>query len=211
MAMDDETLDVGDAVRTVEKALAYDAPLRARAEGLSWMVWGLLFSTVVLFQETIEPMPYPFMYAIWIPSVATAMVLGVAAVWRLAGIARPAFTPGPARVAIGVGAFIVGGVLTTFGFFVVDATGSYAAVTMAIAAFPWGLLAWFQWDRMTRAGRRAMVAAGAAMAVLYTTYVESSRIIGYETPGTNLGPFDLGLLLVGVVPFLLGLAWTFRR
>lgn len=206
---DANELNVQGAIDTLEKALAYDAPLRTRGEGLSWLVWGLAFCLVALVTSGRVDWPLWVSYAVVIPLWATVALVGTSAVWRLAGIARPALSPSPVKVAIGV-AGVAGGlfVLNWIGFAVLNATGSAAILALVMPSVPWGLLGWVQWSRLSAAGRRATVALGVLMALLFLTYVEFVMTGEYFWDAVGVRVIT-GIM--GGIPIVVGLAWTFRR
>lgn len=202
-------LDVKGAVQSIEKALAYEAPLRTRAEGLSWMVWGLVLAVLALVVGGRVDWPLWVTYAIVIPMWAGLGLGGTSAVWRLAGTARPALSISPVKVAIGVAAVVVGFfVVNLIGWSVYNATGSYAVLALVLPTVPWGLLGWLQWTRLSAAGRRATVVLGLLMPILFVTYVEFVM-----TSPIFWDPVGIAVItaIQGGIPVVVGLAWTFRR
>ena len=86
-----ERLSVRGAIEAIQRATSYGEPLRRRAEGLTWMAWGLaaggLFLTALFLslvvQVTWEEAWVDFIFVPW-------MLVGLAltyAAWRMAGVA----------------------------------------------------------------------------------------------------------------------------
>ncbi|HVM46000.1 MAG TPA: hypothetical protein VM582_08710 [Candidatus Thermoplasmatota archaeon] len=192
--------EVRDAIATIERATAYDAPLRRRTEGVTWIVWGLASAVVLLTISALMDLPGwqpPYAaLAMW-PLIGLA---GISAVWRIAALSAPALGSDPRRVvraALLAGAAAVA--LGTLAWYAYVWTGTYAVSSGIFAFLPWALANGAQWRRMTDAGRRIAIVAGIVMAI-------GGPLIASAWP---MVPSALDILvlagLLGGVPFAIGL------
>jgi len=199
-------LPTKDALATIQRLSAFDAPLRHRAEGLSWMVWGLASGSVLLVQGMLDHLPWQASAAMTGLAWPALGVLTTSAVWRLAGVGRGGLAWPMRRVALAaLGIAFATFVLFEVGYFVYLRTDSYVLFAALVGALPWGLLGLIQWGRLTPPARRATLVAGAAMASALAVWVQFFLV--------ERGDVDF-LVFVAVsagVPTALGLAWVFRR
>jgi hypothetical protein len=79
-----------EAARVIHDAKSWDAILRQRTEGLTWMMWGFVACAMFLSYEFAarEHAPTWIWPTLWIPWVLAGNVFNVV-LWRTAAVARP--------------------------------------------------------------------------------------------------------------------------
>lgn len=218
----DAELTPEQAARTIEEARSYERPLRRRAEGVTWMIWGLVAAGIQLSFSAAPSLVRPYapeavpahevLPAWYSPLVVLGwLTVGVAfthAVWRIASLKAPELSARPLRTALG-GLLFVG--LIYGGFAVLSWLGGELPEalfpTLAIGA-AWlgvGVLDVFQ---TTDRGRRTLVAIGVlvlAAGVLAAVLLPWSGVIEYSDRLTYDTTAPITILAGGGIPLLAGL------
>jgi hypothetical protein len=204
-----ETLTVEQAVATIEAARQYEEPLRRRTEGVTWMLWGLvtagLFASgtalglVVGFSHPAIAL-YPF---VWL----AAGIAGTKAVWSIAGVSLPPTREGQRRSLLSI---LAAAAVVAVAWGVPSALLPEAALppfALLGNAAPWVVLGLLNPHRATGVGRRAMVAAGAGIALV--ALVTSPLVANAGHAAWDIVTL-LGIVAGGGGPFLAGL-WQALR
>lgn len=225
MAGPPASMSPAQALDEVRRALRYEASLRSRTEGLTWIVWGLASAATFLTFEAVTSLYYgdtPFTQGtgfeeqrapwwtggLWLPWLVLG-ILTTYALWRSAALAsRDVADRSPRHVLVFVG------------WIAAVAAGWLVAVLVLpdanVATFPvmgigtaWILLGALNLYRGTRLGRvvattigAAIFVAGLAMAATMSPHASVDR------SGAIVG--HVAAIVTGLIPFLGGLWQTLR-
>lgn len=206
-----EALSLSSALETIDRAQAFDAPLRRRTEGLTWMVWGLVVAVIQISfaaadnwfgTEAQWPLwAYPLFLFGW-PSIG---IVTTYALWRTVGLASAAAAE-RSRWSILAGALWLP--LVYLGWAIVLFLGRgvpSSAMPLLGMGFAWTLLGAFNVFRATSTGRRVLLAVGAAV---FLAGVVTSMVPAQQ------GGWHLAEVLIiavgGGAPFTAGLWQTLR-
>lgn len=91
---DKPTLDAQDALATISETVQLEHALRSRTEGITWMIWGLIWVGYELSFDAwawiIRPEPFdPLVgWLMWVPWVLAGTLITVA-LWRTAAVSVP--------------------------------------------------------------------------------------------------------------------------
>lgn len=151
--------------------MGYTQPLRRRAEGISWVFFGLAsalfaFSYAWLYQNGYDP-TFRLM-AVWLIGYALFGAGPALLVWRLADVMEPGQAIDGKRVAASIAVLATTLVAANWALWhVLGETQLTVALNISIFGLaPWVGLALVQWPRLSTNGRRDTVLLGAAMALL---------------------------------------------
>jgi hypothetical protein len=202
--MAEAKLSVEQAVQTIARVSAYEAPLRRRTEGVTWMVWGLVTAGLVASGSALERYGVPFsnpVYELYPFLWLAAGIVATKAVWSIAGVSLPPTKEGARRTALAIAlAIVVTVAVWTVALVAVPISAAPAFILIGLAT-PWVVLGTINPHRATRAGRLAMIASGAALfatAFAMLPYLPSDHDAGFrlmEVLGTFVGcgaPFVAG-------------------
>jgi len=163
--MSPQELSLQEAAATIAEARAYEEPLRRRTEGVTWMLWGLITAGVIASGSALElllPLSHP-VYAIYPFLWLGAGVLGTKAVWSIAGVSLPPTREGMRRSAVAIILAAATVAVVWLGAIVLVPVSALPAFILLGLGAPWVALGMFNPHRVSRSGRTAMVASGAAM------------------------------------------------
>lgn len=198
-------LSVSDAVAAIDRVRALEEPLRRRAEGVTWVVWGIVttgfFAVVAALEHTHGPYWFLWM-GVAIPAWLGLGVLGAEMVWRIASLTRARLAPDAGKVAL---ALLVLTLLTVGLLAAVYplSTPSGTAQGLVLLVLPWSLLAAVQWGRSTEVGRRLTIGIAVLVLVLGGAYLLGRDGVAYAGGSALV----IGLIMGGV-PVAAGTAWT---
>ncbi|HEX2021235.1 MAG TPA: hypothetical protein VHH36_00865 [Candidatus Thermoplasmatota archaeon] len=155
------------SLRIIEGAISHEGTLRARAEGLTWALWGLVLAAVFLMYAAAGPaygeadVPSWFA-ALWVPWVAAGAAVTVA-LWRAAAVSAP--LPRPAA-GWGVTALWIGAIAVAFGLLsLAPAPRNPESAPVVAVGLAWLLMGAPNLFRATPTGRRVVVGIGLATAL----------------------------------------------
>lgn len=209
-----------EAVDAIDRATGYEAPLRRRAEGVTWMVWGIVtvgiqltFSSAstIFFRPAAERAaltPGWFEPAV----VVTWALVGVAttaAVWRVASLRLPSLGGRDLRSAAGAALWLPLVYLGIGTLYVVAAGLPVAFYPLLGIGAAWTLLGAFDLLDATPVGRRVLVAVGI---LIVTAGVAASVTIARPGPEAvrYADTAPVTVFVGGGAPFLAGLWQTLR-
>ncbi len=90
-----ETLEPREALATISDTVQLEQALRSRTEGVTWMIWGLVFAGYELSFDAaawlVRPDPFPALvgWVMWLPWVLAGTLVTIA-LWRTAAVSAPA-------------------------------------------------------------------------------------------------------------------------
>lgn len=161
-------LSYRQAAEVIREAAAYEAPLRRRTEGVTWMLWGLVCSGLVSSGSSLAwtfPYPHPVLDWYW-PLWVLAGIVGTKALWGIAGLALPRRDASPRRSLLAFAAAFVAVYLAFAGLAVSLPESALPPLGLAVFAMPWLLLGLTDLARTTPVGRKVLVAIGGSMLVV---------------------------------------------
>lgn len=209
---DGEPLTPEQAASTIERARGYEAPLRRRTEGVTWMIWGLVTTGIALSYGVVsdyfpgyEPTPW-WIFAIIMLAWPLAGVLMTFATWRIAALNLPSSEDRSLRSALSGALWLPLVYAGIGGVFVVGIATEAAAIPIGIG-IAWLTLGALNPFQATRTGRRALIVIGGitlAGALGFAPFASSFPHQGYPAMRA------LTAVLGGGVPFLVGLWQTLR-
>lgn len=203
-----EPMDARSAARTIDVLASLEEPLRRRAEGIVFVVWGLCTTGFLTSLQTswhvgVAPssLPANVLLVVWL-GVAAAVNL---AVLRLAGVAArqgPRWGQGALVAGLGVlvGLFVLGAILERI-------VGNSPVLVIIGLCAPWGVAAALRPQRMTSTGRRVLAAIAAAFVV---SAVALSFAFPHDEPRAWTLMFAWLSVLGGLFPLIGGL-WQALR
>jgi len=205
-------LSAQDAVASIARATAFDEPLRRRAEGVTWMVWGFVTAGIFLSGNALE-LVFGFPGPAWTEAVPwlwlAAGIAATTAIWRIAALARPEVHPGrrAALVAVGLVVGLIALIWVPASGFGLVPPQAQAALVLATLGVPWIAIALANPHRGTSVGRRVMVLNGALLALASLLWAPMLGTLPHHGfPETML----LGALLGGGIPLVTGF-WQVLR
>lgn len=92
---DDQALTLSGALERIDETFQRERALRSRTEGLTWMIWGVIWVGYEFSFDALawalrpEGLPASVGWGLWLPWVATGTLVTVA-LWRTAAISVPA-------------------------------------------------------------------------------------------------------------------------
>lgn len=225
MTRETPELTPGQAFEEVGRALRFEASLRSRTEGLTWIVWGLVSAATFLTFEAVTSLYYgdtPFTQGagfeeqrapwwtggLWVPWLIVG-ILATYALWRSAALSsREVASHRPRHLLVLVGWIAAVSVGWLFAALVLP-DANVAAFPVVGIGTAWILLGVSNVYRGTRRGRvtatvigTCIFAAGLAMAATMSPHASVDR------SGAVVG--HVAAVVTGLVPFLGGLWQTLR-
>ncbi len=213
-------LSTREALTTIERARAYEEPLRRRAEGVTWMIWGVVIAGIQLSfsarrdlvwppGSTTEPLATPGWYdpMAVVGWLAVGMLLTFAT-WRIASLRAPEMAPKPRRTAIGgliFAVFLFGSMAVLYAIAGSMPEALFPVLSIGAAWLGVGVLDLFE---TTDTGRRTLIATGASILLVGTIaafllpwggFLQHSGQLTYEATA------PVTILAGGGIPFLAGL------
>lgn len=222
-------LDVKTALATIDRALAYTAPLQRRTEGIAWILFGLatplfVFSYLWLMQNGYDP--HSRWLLAWLTGYAFLATGPALLAWRVASVMDQAYAIDVRRVALSVVGLAVGLVVVYFGIWIVLGPASdreaiarliLALHLVLLGSAAWATLGVTQWSRMSQVGRRDTLVLAAIMtfvslALVYAFGVDT-RSIDADLVGGSTSENLSGVIFVmafGLIPLVAGL-WRLAK
>lgn len=156
---DDGSLTPKEARDTIARLEAFEAPLRRRTGGITWMIWAIVTAGIFISYEMVQgiTLPGPVLWFLWAPWVAAGQLL-TGAVWNSVALTLglPEGEEAKRGVAIGlvITAFFFGSALVFFGL----------GAPVPVSVFWLVLLGGFTWvmGAASAPGRADRVASSAA-------------------------------------------------
>lgn len=201
-------LGLPDALTTIERALAYDAPLRRRTEGLTWILFGLASALVATsyVSLTAAGVSWSAFYALWLGVYPLIVLGGALLAWRIPGVLHGGVALEARRIV--TGALVLAAVLfvqTEVAWWRGPSALGSAFGTMSAVVVPWAFLGLVQWSRLSGLGRRLTWAVGGVMAV-----TAAAALLWVEGPAGEADDAFVFALAAGGIPFLAGVWHSLR-
>lgn len=203
--------ELAQAVRRIDEALAEEASLRTRTEGLTWIVWGLVTLGLVLTYDATAWMAGSlagfWTTFLWVPWVGLgALLTGV--LWRSAALSRPELAETRQGGLLQTAAYV--GFILLVWFAVVWSPGRLHPDNIAIIAIgsAWTVFGAANPFSVTGTGRRVMLATGVPM-VLVGLGVGTLTVTGSIT-NVNAVATLASLATTGLLP-IAGGVWQATR
>lgn len=207
-----EGLTPQQAAQTIEKARSYEAPLRRRTEGVTWMIWGVVPAGIQLsFDAVADYAPqggagwvHPVILLGW-PLVGLLLTF---AVWRIAVLDRPSLSRYRWRSVFGAALWLPLAYAGMGLALAISGIGWQGAFLPLVGiGITWLVLGAANVFKATPTGRRTLLLVGVlvlatALGIAAVLDVESS--LGRDV--TQLA----AIFVAGGVPFLAGLWQTVR-
>lgn len=207
-----EPLSPEEAAATIEKAAGYEAPLRRRTEGVTWMIWGLVPAGIQLSFDA----AWSYVEHSWPGWLDPVILLGwpilgilmTFAVWRIAVLNQPGVRVHRWRSVLGAVLWLPVVYAAMGVTFLVSGIGWHGAFLPLVGiGVTWLVLGATNAFKATPTGRRTLVAIGAVILAVAVAIYASVDIT--SQPGTDLTTLA-AILVGGGVPVIAGLWQSLR-
>ncbi|HEV8360985.1 MAG TPA: hypothetical protein VGR28_11075 [Candidatus Thermoplasmatota archaeon] len=219
---DTEPLTARQAAQVIQRATAYEEPLRRRTEGVTWMVWGFATAAVIFmgvafgticgppgldpYSEAAFEACQPWIDYVWVPWLVAA-IAATKAVWHIAALSLPKAGPGHLqRIALALVMLLVVSGLPFGVVHRLPGAPESAAMFFGLGA-PWLALGIANLHRGTGLGRKVMAFIGAAMFVAGAVWLPLAA--GLPNEGWKEATWVGGALAAGL-PIAAGFWQTLR-
>lgn len=206
MGQAEGALSVRQAAQVIERATAYDEPLRRRTEGATWMVWGTVTAGSNLSYGLAYALGWPD-NGLWAPWLALGILLSLA-VRRIAVLSKPDVAIGwraGAVAMVGLAAFMA--LAYTISTSAGASPETYTVVGFSFMGILWMFFAAWNPHRATALGRRVMVAIGVAIVAMGAVYASQVPVM----PPSMWPQAGFVAAFIGGVPPVLGGLWQVLR
>lgn len=203
--------ELTEAVERIDEALAEEASLRTRTEGLTWIVWGLVTLPLILTYDATAWMAGSLagLWAkfLWVPWVALGALL-TSVLWRSAALARPGLADARQGGLTQTAAYILFILLVWFA--VVWLPGRLHPDNIAIIAIgsAWTFFGALNPFGVTDTGKRVMLAVG--MPTMLAGLAVAAGTVGGTIANVNVVATLASLATTGLLP-IAGGAWQATR
>ena len=173
--MEAPTLGAREAAAVIDRASSYAEPLRRRAEGLTWAIWGLVTAAIFLLYGWSMAVMGPhddsmhlWMPLLWIPFVGAGYG-AMHALWRTVGHAAPSLRTSTGHtVLLTVGWVVATIAVTALAFWALRPADESSAPTFALGV-AWVAFSAFNLHGLTPVGRRTALVFGAVISLAGAT------------------------------------------